>query len=185
MDDEILTVMSHYGLPVLYEKANDPLFRMRAYRLAVDLLETAFEDASTLSESVVTERISGQLYAAVSSISANIGEGYSRSSGKDRARIFEFALGSVRESISFYQASRPILGEIITARLTSSGKFAASSSPSSPVNAAKQYPAPTGERAKSLIAPRSSISPRSSMPLVRVLDPVSSSPQSIRDYRCR
>ena len=63
------------------------------------------------------ERITGQLYAAVSSISANIAEGYSRSSGKDRALIFEFALGSVRESISFYQASRPILGEVITARL--------------------------------------------------------------------
>ncbi|HET7612514.1 MAG TPA: four helix bundle protein [Gemmatimonadaceae bacterium] len=63
------------------------------------------------------ERIAGQLYAAVSSISANIAEGYSRSSGKDRALIFEFALGSVRESISFYQASRPILGEVITARL--------------------------------------------------------------------
>jgi four helix bundle protein len=65
----------------------------------------------------VTERIAGQLYAAVGSIGANIGEGYSRSSGKDRARIFEFALGSVRESINWYQAARPILGEIVPTRL--------------------------------------------------------------------
>jgi four helix bundle protein len=65
----------------------------------------------------VTERISGQLYAAVSSIGANIGEGYSRSSGKDRAHIFEYALGSVRESIHWYQSARPILGESVTARL--------------------------------------------------------------------
>ena len=109
--------MSHFGPPVSFENANDPLFRMRAYRLAVGLLEDSFRDAKTLSADPVTERIAGQLYAAVSSISANIGEGYSRSSGKDRARVFEFALGSVRESINFYQASRPVLGETIVARL--------------------------------------------------------------------
>jgi four helix bundle protein len=109
--------MSHFGPAVSYENANDPLFRMRAYRLAVDLLEIAWQDARILSADPVTERIAGQLYAAVSSISANIGEGYSRSSGKDRARIFEFALGSVRESINWYQAGRPILGEIVAVRL--------------------------------------------------------------------
>ena len=109
--------MSHFGRAVLYENAKDPLFRMRAYRLAVELLEVAFQDAKTLSTEPVTQRIAGQLYAAVSSITANIAEGYSRSSGKDRARIFEFALGSVRESISWYQASRPILGEIVASRL--------------------------------------------------------------------
>ena len=109
--------MSHFGAPVTYETANDPLFRMRAYRLAVELLEVAWQDAKTLSDHTVTERMSGQLYAAVSSIGSNIGEGYSRSSGKDRARVFEFALGSVRESIHWYRASRPVLGETILARL--------------------------------------------------------------------
>jgi four helix bundle protein len=109
--------MSHFGAPVTYETANDPLFRMRAYRLAVELLEVAWQDAKTLSDHTVTERMSGQLYAAVSSIGSNIGEGYSRSSGKDRARVFEFALGSVRESIHWYRASRPVLGETIVARL--------------------------------------------------------------------
>jgi four helix bundle protein len=53
----------------------------------------------------------------VSSIGANLGEGYSRSSGKDRARIFEYALSSVRESITWYQAGRPVLGEVVPARL--------------------------------------------------------------------
>jgi four helix bundle protein len=109
--------MSHFGPAVSYETANDPLFRMRAYRLAAGLVEVAWQDAKTLSAERVTERISGQLYAAVASISANIGEGYSRSSGKDRARIFEFALGSIRESISWYQAARPTLGEIVETRL--------------------------------------------------------------------
>lgn len=90
---------------------------MRAYRLAVELMEVAWLDAKSLSAELVTERISGQLYAAVSSVGSNIGEGYSRSSGKDRARIFEFALGSVRESIHWYRAARPILGDLVTPRL--------------------------------------------------------------------
>lgn len=109
--------MSHFGPAVTYQSANDPLFRMKAYRLAVDLLEVAWPDAKMLSAEPVTERIAGQLYAAVSSIGANIAEGYSRSSGKDRARIFEYALSSVRESISWYQAGRPVLGEIVHSRL--------------------------------------------------------------------
>ena len=109
--------MSHFGPAISYEKSNDPLFRMRAYKLATDLMEVAWGDAKLLRAEPVTERIAGQLYAAVSSIAANLGEGYSRSSGKDRARIFEYALSSVRESISWYQAGRPVLTEVTGARL--------------------------------------------------------------------
>ncbi|MGI8403076.1 MAG: four helix bundle protein [Gemmatimonadaceae bacterium] len=109
--------MSHFGPAVAYETANDPLFRMRAYRLAMDLLDAAWQDAKILSEDPVTQRIAGQLYSAVGSIGANLGEGYSRSSGKDRSRIFEFALGSVRESINWYKAGRPVLGEVVGTRL--------------------------------------------------------------------
>ena len=54
--------------------------------------------------------MSGQLYAAVGSVMANIAEGYSRSSGRDRARIFEYALGSVRESMTWYRSAEPVLG---------------------------------------------------------------------------
>jgi hypothetical protein len=67
--------MSHFGPAISHETANDPLFRMRAYRLASDLLELAWDDAKTLSAEPVTERIAGQLYAAVNSITANLGEG--------------------------------------------------------------------------------------------------------------
>ena len=111
--------MSHFGPAISHETANDPLFRMRAYRLASDLLEVAWDDAKTLSAEPVTERIAGQLYAAVNSITANLGEGYSRSSGKDRSRLFEYALGSVRESISWYQGARPALGDVVRNRLDS------------------------------------------------------------------
>src|SRR5678816_1398284 len=109
--------MSHFGPPVSHATAKDPLFRMRAYQLAADLLEAAWHDSKKLSAEPVTERIAGQLYAAVNSIAANLGEGYSRSSGKDRARYFEYALGSARESISWYQGARPVLGDVVADRL--------------------------------------------------------------------
>jgi four helix bundle protein len=109
--------MSHFGPPIEYETSNDPLFRMRAYRIAVDLLVESFPDVKLLTADPVTERIAGQLYAAIGSIGSNIGEGYSRSTGKDRARFFEFALGSVRESMNWYQAARPVLGEVVRTRL--------------------------------------------------------------------
>jgi four helix bundle protein len=83
---------------------------MRAYQLAREVMSEVWADAEKLSHHVVTKQISGQLYAAVGSILANLGEGYSRSSGRDRARTFEFALGSVRESMMWYHAARPLLG---------------------------------------------------------------------------
>jgi four helix bundle protein len=109
--------MSHFGPPISYETANDPLFRMRAYRLAADLLPVALQDAKILAAEPVTERIAGQLFSAIGSIGSNLPEGYSRGSGKDRARTFELALGSGRESMNWYQAVRPILGDVVQTRL--------------------------------------------------------------------
>jgi four helix bundle protein len=109
--------MSHFGPPVAAATSNDPLFRMRAYQVAKDLLQVAWLDAKTLSGDPVTRKMSGQLYAAIGSISANIGEGYSRSTGVDRARMFEYALGSVREGMAWYEAARPLLGDVVLARL--------------------------------------------------------------------
>src|SRR4051812_1825464 len=105
--------MSHFGPAISHETANDPLFRMRAYRIATDLVEVAWQDAAAVSANRATELIAGQLYAAVASIGASLGEGYSRSSGKDRARFFEYALGSVREAKSWYQAARPVLTNVV------------------------------------------------------------------------
>jgi four helix bundle protein len=86
---------------------------MRAYRLAGELLGEAWTDADKLRHNLVTEKVARQLYAAVASISANLGEGYSRSSGRDRARIFEYALGSAREAMTWYDAGAPVLGSRI------------------------------------------------------------------------
>src|SRR5665647_1158351 len=104
--------MAHH-VPVSVDTSHDPLARMRVFELATVLGPDCFEDAQALSANPITEEIAGQLYSAVGSISANISEGYSRSSGKDRARIFEIALGSVRESMSWYRSSEPVLGESV------------------------------------------------------------------------
>ena len=62
--------------------------------------------------------LADQLYRALGSISAYIAEGYSRSTGKDRARFFEYALGSARESRDWYYKARFILGDdVVNERL--------------------------------------------------------------------
>ena len=83
---------------------------MRVYRIACELLPEAFSDAEVLADNEVTQKVAAQLYAAVGSIAANLSEGYARSAGKDRARIFEYALGSARESTTWYLAAKPVLG---------------------------------------------------------------------------
>ena len=109
--------MAHLLPPISEKTSNDPLARMRVYQLARVLLEMAKDDAVELAANPVTEKIAPQLFAAVGSIAANLGEGYSRSSGKDRARIFEIALGSTRESMIWYHAGVRILGEVTQERL--------------------------------------------------------------------
>ena len=86
---------------------------MRAFQLAGELIPDCFADARIVRADAITEKIAGQLYAAVCSIEANISEAYSRSTGKERAIRFEYALGSVRESMSWYKSLEPILGDSV------------------------------------------------------------------------
>jgi four helix bundle protein len=102
--------MAH-RVPVSAADSQDPLKRMRVHELSEELIPDCFKDAKLVLADPVTAEIAAQLYAAVCSIDANISEAYSRSSGKDRANRFEYALGSVRESMSWYKSSLPVLGE--------------------------------------------------------------------------
>jgi len=77
-----------HDVPVSAETSHDPLTRMRVFQLAAKLVPDAYHDARELKAEPITVAIAGQLYAAACSIEANLSEGYSRSSGKDRARIF-------------------------------------------------------------------------------------------------
>jgi four helix bundle protein len=91
----------------------DSLWKMTAYRLALFVADLGWYDVTKLMKDRRTISLSDQLYRALGSISANLGEGYSRGTGKDRARFYEYALGSARESRDWYFKGRHILGESI------------------------------------------------------------------------
>ena len=58
--------------------------------------------------------LSDQLCRSLGSISANLAEGYSRGTGNDRARFYEYALGSAREGRDWYHKGRHLLGRTVT-----------------------------------------------------------------------
>ena len=89
----------------------DPLWKLDVYRMALFASEIGWQDVTTLHKNQLTRDLSSQLIRALDSISANIAEGYSRSTGKDRARFMEYALGSARESRDWYYKSRRVLRE--------------------------------------------------------------------------
>ncbi len=94
---------------------DDPLWKVRAYRLALFLADASWEDedVTRLSQDRRTVGVADQLFRALGSISANIEEGYSRGTGRDRAHFYEYALGSARESRGWYYKSRRVLGDAI------------------------------------------------------------------------
>ncbi len=90
---------------------NDALWRVKVYRLALFVADLGWEDVSKLSRDRRTRSLADQLYRSLGSISANVAEGYSRGSNKDRVRFYEYALGSARESRDGYYKSRHVLGD--------------------------------------------------------------------------
>jgi len=65
-------------------------------------------DVLEISKKTHFYSLADQLYRATGSISANIAEGYSKNSGRDQARFYEYALGSARESRDWYFKARRI-----------------------------------------------------------------------------
>lgn len=91
----------------------DTLWKLKVYRMALYIADMSWDDVTRLGKDQRTIALSDQLYRSVGSISANIAEGYSKSSGKDRARFYEYALGSAREARDWYFKSRHILAEAV------------------------------------------------------------------------
>jgi four helix bundle protein len=91
----------------------DTLWKIEAYRLGLFVGYLAWEDVSKLVRDRRTLELTGQLYDAVGSVGAHVAEGYSRSSGKDRVRFYEYSLGSAREGRHWYLQAQPILGETV------------------------------------------------------------------------
>jgi four helix bundle protein len=87
---------------------------MKVYRLALFLGDLAWHDTPRLVSDRRLVSLADQLLRAAGSIGANIAEGYSRQSGRDRARFYEYALGSARESRHWYYAGRHRLSDRVT-----------------------------------------------------------------------
>ena len=87
---------------------------MEAYRLGLFLSDLAWNDVTKLTQDRRTLGLSDQLYRAAGSISANLAEGFSRGSGKDRARFYEYSCGSARETRDWYYKARHVLSEAVT-----------------------------------------------------------------------
>lgn len=95
------------------EMTGDGLWQVEAYRLGLFAADVGWRDVTKLFQDGRTRSLADQLYRALGSISANVAEGYSRISGRDRARFYEYALGSARESRDWYFKARHVLGEAV------------------------------------------------------------------------
>jgi len=84
---------------------------MSVYKYALFIGELGWFDVTKIQDDHRLYKVSNQLYGSLGSISANIAEGYSRGSNKERAHFYEYALGSARESRDWYYKARHLLGE--------------------------------------------------------------------------
>jgi len=90
-------------------RTGDPLWTVRAYRLGLYAIACHSFDRQT-NQRLGHAAALDQVTRAIGSISANIAEGYSRSTPLDRVRFYTYALGSTREAIGWYETLRPELG---------------------------------------------------------------------------
>ena len=89
----------------------DPIWRMTVYRLARFTADRAWVDVTRLGADPHTRWVAADLCRSVGAICSDLSEGYSRSSGRDRVRFYQYALGSARESRDWYLQGEPVLGE--------------------------------------------------------------------------
>ena len=92
----------------------DTLCKIEPYRLAVFLADIGWNDVTRLLGDKGTTSLSDQLYRSIGSISANLAERYSRRTNRDRARFYEYALGSAREGRDWYYKGRFVLGDTVS-----------------------------------------------------------------------
>lgn len=105
--------LEEWATTVPEEIRADAAWRLEAYRLALFAADLAWRDITKLSKDRRTAALSDQLYCALGSIGANLAEGYSRGTGADRARFYEYTLGSARESKDWYFKSRHVLDDTL------------------------------------------------------------------------
>ena len=100
------------------EITQDPLWKLEVYRLGLFVAEIGWDDVVLLNKNSLTRDAADQILRSLNSISANIAEGYSRSTGKDRARYFEYALGEAREAQDrYFKVRRVLKNEVVLHRI--------------------------------------------------------------------
>jgi four helix bundle protein len=92
----------------------DPIWRMTAYRMALFMADLVRDDVKVLVRGGAPGHKITQLESSVESVEANLSEGYSKYSGRDRARFFETALASAREARGWYRRTSQWLGVVET-----------------------------------------------------------------------
>jgi len=91
----------------------DPIWRTPAYRFGLMIGDLAAAEAEALRRDTRTHTMADQLLRAVQSISTNLTEGYGHTTGRERARYYDYALTSALESCDWYYKVRPVLGDTI------------------------------------------------------------------------
>jgi four helix bundle protein len=96
----------------------DPLWKLEVYRLGPFIADIGWENVVLLNKNTLTRDAADQIFRSLNSISANIAEGYSRSTGKDRARYFEYSLGEAREARDrYFKVRRALKQEVVLHRI--------------------------------------------------------------------
>ena len=97
---------------------SDSLWQMRAYRLALYCGDMWSGDMVLLAGHPHGAGMVDQLGRAVTSISSNIAEGYSRRFRKEKTHFYDYAAGSAREARDRYFKARVVLPEdLVESRL--------------------------------------------------------------------
>jgi four helix bundle protein len=100
---------------ILPQVKGDALWKVEAYRLSMFVADLCWEDTTKIlaTDDARRRALADQLYRATCSVGANIAEGFGRSSGKEKAHFYEYALGSARESRDWYHKVRHLLPESV------------------------------------------------------------------------
>ena len=92
---------------------SDVIWRLDVYRASLYFLHIARADAAALVAARRGHAVADQMLRAAGSVSANVAEGYSRTTRVDRLRFLAYALGSARECMTWYQAAKDSLADEI------------------------------------------------------------------------
>ena len=108
MDIALLEELGRWETSVSPAETGDPIWKLHAYRVARYLLDCSLTDIAE-SHPPMHAQSADQLRRSVTSISANLSEGFSRRTPHDRVRFYTYALGSLREATVWYLSVRPHL----------------------------------------------------------------------------